>query len=195
MIPQGAFYSVFLHLCVCVCVCVCLSVCLSVCLHVSCMHMEQERLTVVISRKLGLTPLIWETEPSEIHTSLFKFYYKQCQDKSCVCLDVSDHFWTMSTSLMMFLNFSANQTKAALQQYLSKDSTLSEWVYQQQSMTSGDSRQLAAMVMGLTSSSSSSLLESLSDTMSSTQKLPSDPSLLRGYENERAKGNSLLRKV
>lgn len=95
----------------------------------------------------------------------------------------------------LFKFFLANQTKAALQHFLNKDSALSEWVCQQQSTASGDSRQLAAMVMGISSPSSSSLLTSLSDNLTASQKLPSDPSLLRGFENERTKGNSLLRKV
>ena len=91
------------------------------------------------------------------------------------------------------MNFLANQTKAALQLFLNKDDALSEWVCQQQSTASGDSRQLAAMVMGI--ASSSSVLTSSESSLTTSQKLPSDPSLLRGYENERGKGNSLLRKV
>lgn len=79
-----------------------------------------------------------------------------------------------------------------MQLFLNKETALSEWVCQQQSTASGDSRQLAAMVMGI--ASSSSVLTS-SDSLTTSQKLPSDPSLLRGYENERGKGNSLLRKV
>lgn len=87
----------------------------------------------------------------------------------------------------------ANESKTALQQYLSTDDALCEWVSQQQSMASGDSRQLAAMVMGITSSLP--LPTTLLDNLTTNQKLPSDPSLLRGFENERTKGNSLLRKV
>ena len=94
---------------------------------------------------------------------------------------------------MYLFESSASQTKAALQHHLNKDSALNEWVCQQQSTASGDSRQLAAMVMGMTSSSS--LLTSLSESLTTSQKLPCDPSVLKGFENERTKGNSLLRKV
>jgi len=89
-----------------------------------------------------------------------------------------------------FYTLLANQTKAALQHCLNEDEALSEWVSEQQSTASGDSRQLAAMVMDIISSSSL-----LTESLATSQKLPTDPSLLRGYENERTKGNSLLRKV
>lgn len=86
-----------------------------------------------------------------------------------------------------------NQTKASLQHFLEKDTTLSYWLQQQQSTSTGDTRQLAAMVMGTTPSTISS--SSLTESLSSSQRLPSDPSLLRNYEEEKAKGNALFRKV
>ncbi|XP_065897796.1 uncharacterized protein [Dysidea avara] len=92
------------------------------------------------------------------------------------------------------LSVGSDQTKASLQHFLNKDTFLTQWLHQQQNTTSGDTRQLAAMVMGTTPSltSNASLSESL--TVSQSQKLPSDPSVLRCYEDERAKGNTLLRK-
>ena len=117
---------------------------------------------------------------------------------ACVCnitvvIYIPVHVYVFKKSVNSSIE--GSQTKASLQHFLNKDTFLTQWLHQQQNTTSGDTRQLAAMVMGTTPSltSNASLSESL--TVSQSQKLPSDPSVLRCYEDERAKGNTLLRKV
>ena len=113
----------------------------------------------------------------------------------CILLSRTTGMYSNS-NVFIFIHYlftKGNQTKANLQYFLNKDTSLTQWLQQQQSTASGDTRQLASMVMGTTPSLTSNC--SLSESLARSQKLPSDPSLLRSYEGERAKGNALLRKV